>query len=86
MKLLPNCREVRERLTDYRRGRPDPAGAGRRLAAPAGLHGLRAPSTGGLLALPWLAKTLLGPEGPPPPEAADALQAALRRLGGHRHS
>ena len=85
MRLLPNCREVRERLTDYAEG-----ALTRRERAGVWLHLLVCTACDafyrGLLALPWLGKNLLGPEGPPPPEAADALQAALRRLGGHRHS
>lgn len=84
MRLLLNCREVRERLTDYAEG-----ALTRRERAAVWFHLLVCSACDafyrGLRALPRLAKGLLGPEGPPPPEAAEALRGALRRLGEHRH-
>jgi hypothetical protein len=84
MKLLPSCREVRERLTDYAEGALAP-----RERIGVWLHLLVCTACDafyrGLRALPRLARGLLGSEGPPPAEAADALQGALRRLGEHRH-
>ena len=83
MRLLPTCREVRERLTDYAEG-----ALTRRERAGVWLHLLVCSACDafyrGLLALPRLARGLLGAEGPPPPEAAGALEQALRRLGERR--
>jgi anti-sigma factor RsiW len=83
MKLMPTCREVRERLTDYAEGvltRRERAAIWLHLrvcAACAAFHR-------GLRALPGLARGLLGPAGPPPAEAVAALEGALRRLGASR--
>jgi anti-sigma factor ChrR (cupin superfamily) len=84
MKLLPTCREVRERLTDYAEG-----GLSARERASMWVHLLLCSACAtfyrGLRALPGVARFLLPPEEPPPAEAARALQGALARLGGHRH-
>jgi anti-sigma factor ChrR (cupin superfamily) len=84
VKLLPSCREVRERLTDYAEGSltlRERASMWVHLlvcsACTAFYHGLRA--------LPGVARLLLPPEDPAPAEAARALEGALGRLGGHRH-
>ena len=83
MKLLPSCREVRERLTDYSEG-----SLGFRERASVRLHLLLCAACNafyrGLRALPGVARFLLGPEQPPPPEAGRALEGALRRIGGRR--
>jgi anti-sigma factor ChrR (cupin superfamily) len=84
MKLLPSCREVRERLTDYAEG-----SLTFRESASMWVHLLLcvacAAFYSGLRRLPGVSRLLLGPEQPPPDEAAQALAGALRRLGGHRH-
>ena len=84
MKLMPTCREVREHLTEYSEG-----SLTRRERFSVWLHLLMCVACAsfykGLRALPRLAKVLLGAEGPPPAEAADALEKALRRLREHRH-
>jgi len=84
MKLLPSCREVRERLTDYAEG-----SLTFRERAAIRLHLLLCSACDafyrGLRKLPGVARFFLGPEQPPPPEAAQALEGALRRIGGHRH-
>jgi anti-sigma factor RsiW len=81
MKLLPSCREVRERLTDYAEG-----GLSFRERASMCLHLLLCSACAafhrGLRALPGAARLLLGPEQPPPAEAARALEVTLRRIGG----
>ena len=83
MKLLPTCREVRERLTEYSEGRltlRERAGMWMHLlicsACTAFYQGIRA--------LPVVGRLLLPPEQPPPAEAAEALERALRRIHG-RH-
>jgi anti-sigma factor ChrR (cupin superfamily) len=80
MTLLPTCREVRERLTEYAEG-----ALTRRERLGLWLHLLVCPACAafrrGLLALPRLAKDLLGP-GAAAPEAGTALREALRRLAG----
>ena len=85
MKLLPTCREVRERLTDYSEG-----GLTRRERASMWLHLLICSACSafyrGLRALPGVARFLLAPEPPAPAEAAQALEGALRRIQGHHHS
>jgi anti-sigma factor ChrR (cupin superfamily) len=84
MKLLPSCREVRERLTDYAEG-----SLTARERASVRMHLLLcfacAAFYRGLRALPGVARFLLAPEDPPPAEAAQALRGALDRLGRHRH-
>jgi len=84
MKLLPSCREVRERLTDLSEG-----SLTFRERASMWMHLLLCSAClafhRGLQALPGVARFLLPPEEPPPAEAARALQGALARLGGHRH-
>jgi len=84
MNLFASCREVRERLTEYQEGtlsRHDRVAVWLHLvictACEAFYRGLRA--------LPGVARLLLGPEEPPPAEAGQALEGALRRIGGHRH-
>jgi predicted anti-sigma-YlaC factor YlaD len=83
MKLLPSCREVRERLTDYSEGTLT-----LRERASMWVHLMLCSACTafyqGLRALPGVARFLLGPGQPPPDEAAQALQGALRHLG-HRH-
>ena len=84
MKLLPSCRETRERLTEYSEG-----------ALPVRervllwLHLLSCSACTaffrGLLALPGVARFLTRPEEPPSREASEALSAALRRIPGHGH-
>jgi hypothetical protein len=82
MKLLPTCREVRERLTDYSEG-----SLSLRERASLRMHLLLCTACStfyrGLRALPGVARFLLKPEQPPPAEATQALEGALRRLGGH---
>jgi len=82
MKFLPTCREVRERLTEYSEGSLTLRGrAGMWMhlmicsACTAFYQGLRA--------LPVVGRFLLSPEQPPPAEAAEALERALRRIQGH---
>jgi predicted anti-sigma-YlaC factor YlaD len=81
MKLLPSCREARERLTDYAEGSLAP-----RERAALWYHLLICSACNafyrGLRALPGVARRLSGPEQPPPPEAARALAEALRHLRG----
>ncbi len=83
MKLLPSCREVRERLTDYAEGELT-----FRERAAVRLHLLLCAACAafhrGLQALPGVARLLLAPEQPPPAEAARALEAALRRIDAGR--
>jgi anti-sigma factor ChrR (cupin superfamily) len=83
MKLLPSCREVRERLTDYTEG-----SLTFRERASMGLHLLLCSACAvfyrGLRALPGVARLLLSPEDPPPAEASRALQDALRRIKARR--
>jgi len=83
MKLLPTCREVRERLTDYSEG-----SLSFRERVSVRMHLLLCVACNafyrGLRAVPGVARFLLGPEPPPPPpEAAKALEASLRRIGDH---
>ena len=84
MKLMPSCREVRERLTDYSEG-----ALTARERASLWLHLLLCSACTafyrGLRAVPGVARLLLPPEAPPPPEAAEALSGALRRIAGHHH-
>jgi len=85
VKLMPSCREVRERLTDYSEG-----ALTARERASLWLHLLLCSACTafyrGLRALPGVARpAALPPEEPPPAEAAEALSAALRRIAGHRH-
>ena len=84
MKLLPSCREVRERLTDYTEGTLT---FRERLSLRFHLLICSACTAfyRGLRALPGVARFLLPPEQPPPAEAAQALEGALRRIGCHRH-
>ena len=81
MKLLPSCREVRERLTDYTEGT-----LSFRERVSLRMHLLICSACNafyrGLRALPGVARRLSGPEQPPPPEAARALAEALRHLRG----
>jgi anti-sigma factor ChrR (cupin superfamily) len=83
MRLLPSCREARERLTDYAEGS---LSIRDRLAL--GYHLLICSACNafyrGLRALPGVARQLSGPEQPPPAEAGRALEAALRHLRSHR--
>ena len=82
MRLMPTCREARERLTDYTEGT---LCWRERLALR--LHLLVCSACNAffrsLRSLPGVARFLLGPE--PAPEAGQALEAALRQLRGHRH-
>ena len=84
MKLLPSCREARERLTDYAEGGLSP-----RERVSLWFHLLICSACNafylGLRALPGVARQLSGPEEPPAPEAGRALEEALRRLRGHSH-
>jgi len=84
MKLLPSCREVRERLTDYAEGGLSPLERAR-----IWLHLLICSACTafyrGLRALPGVARFLLPPEQAPPAEAARALEGALRHIQGHQH-
>ena len=83
MKLLPSCREVRDRLTDYSEGTLT-----LRERASIWFHLLICSACAafypGLRALPGVARLLLGPDQLPPAEAAQALRDALRRIR-HRH-
>jgi anti-sigma factor ChrR (cupin superfamily) len=85
MRNFPSCREVRERLTDYAEGR-----LSFRERAALRFHLLICAACNafwqGLRKLPGVSRYLLVPEDPPPPEAAQALAAALRKLGGSGHS
>jgi len=83
MKLLPSCREARERLTDYAEGS---LSVRERLSLRFHLLICSACATfyRGLRNLPGVARFLLGPE-PPGPETERALEAALRQLREHRH-
>ena len=84
MKLLPTCREVRDRLTEYSEG-----SLSLRERAGMWLHLLICSACNafyqGLRALPGVARFLLSPKQPPPAEAAQALEGALRRIHGHHH-
>jgi predicted anti-sigma-YlaC factor YlaD len=84
MKLLPSCREVRERLTDYTEGT-----LSFRERVSLRMHLLICSACTafyrGLRALPGVARFLLEPEQPPPAEASQALSGALRRIAGHDH-
>jgi len=81
VKLLPSCREVRERLTDLSEG-----SLTLRERASMWLHLALCSAClayyRGLRALPGVARFLLPPEQPPPDEAARALEGFLAR---HRH-
>jgi len=82
MRLMPTCREARERLTDYTEGTLT---FRERLSLRFHLLICTACATfyRGLRSLPGVARFLLGPE--PSAEAGQALEAALRQLRGHRH-
>ena len=80
MKLMPSCREVRERLTEYSEGALP---LRERLALR--FHLLLCAACNrfyqALKALPGVARLLLAAQTlPPPPEAQAALEAALRRI------
>jgi predicted anti-sigma-YlaC factor YlaD len=83
MKLLPSCREVRDHLTEYAEGTLT-----RRERASLWLHLLLCTACfafyQGLRRLPGVARALLGAQGAPPEEAAEALRAALRRIAGRK--
>jgi len=83
MSLMPSCRQVRERLTEYTEGT-----LSLRERAALRLHLLFCVACSaffrGFRALPGVARRLLEPEAQRPPEAARALEGALRHLG-HRH-
>jgi anti-sigma factor ChrR (cupin superfamily) len=81
MKLIPSCREVREHLTEYAEGALP---LRERLALR--LHLLLCDACRafhhGFQALPGIARSLLAHrEESLPPEAARALEGALRRIG-----
>ena len=80
MKLLPSCRDVRERLTEYSEGALP---LRERLALR--LHLLLCTACNrfyqDLKALPGMARLLLAPGAQPtPPEALKALEGALHRI------
>ena len=82
MKLMPSCREVRERLTELDEGAVP---GWERLALRFHLlicsacHGFHL----GLRALPGVARRLLEhPAGAPPAEAVQALEQVLKRIAG----
>ena len=82
MRLMPTCREARERLTDYTEGTLT---FRERLSLRFHLLICSACATfyRGLRALPAVSRFLLGPE--PSAEAGQALESALRQLRGRRH-
>jgi anti-sigma factor RsiW len=84
MKLLPSCREVRERLTDHEEGA---LSWRERLSLRWHLFLCDACSEflKGLRDLPRAVRAILDPERPEPPEAGRALEEALRRIGPQRN-
>ena len=84
MKLLPSCRETRERLTEYSEGALP---VRERVLLWMHLQMCSACSAfyRGLRAVPGVARFLLTPEEPPSAEGAEALSAAMRRISRHNH-
>jgi len=79
MKLLPTCKEVESRLTEFTEGTLP---LGERLGIRVHLLMCRSCSAflSGFRALPRIGKRLLRPGGSPPPEALSALQRAREAL------